>query len=146
MLNRIFFSAGTWAGLGLLSGLYWREFTKLNDFTGATQLSTAHTHALALGMLMLLAVLALAKTFNLPEKGMNLFILLYNIGVGLTFVMMLVKGSMQVLAMPFAESPMLSGFHGLGHMIVAGTLVHFFLMLMKAVRLESAKTPDTVSV
>lgn len=97
-------------------------------------------------MLVMLAVLALAKVFPLPEKGMNLFVLLYNIGVGLTFTMMVVKGSLQVLAMPLAESKMISGFHGLGHMIVAGSLVYFFLMLRKAVATASqGRVPATVN-
>lgn len=139
MLNRLFFSAGTWAGLGLISGLYWREFTKINEFEGQTMLSTAHTHALALGMLMFLVVLALAKVFSIPEKSGKLFALLYNIGLGFTFGAMVVKGTLQVLELPIAESKMWPGFAGLGHMLIAGTLVYFFLFLMKAVKAESAK-------
>ena len=57
MLNRILISAATWAGLGLASGVYWRELTKFTHFTGVTQLYTAHTHALALGLLMLASTL-----------------------------------------------------------------------------------------
>lgn len=147
MLNRLSISAATWAGLGLLAGLFWREFTKMNGFTGITQLSTSHTHALAIGMLPMLAFLALARVYPLPEKGMKLFTLLYNVGVGLTFLMMLVKGALQVLKAPFADSAMLSGIHGLGHMVVAGSLVYFFLMLKKAVRTVSAEaTTANVSV
>ena len=108
MLNRILSSAAAWAALGLASGLYWRELTKLNDFTGDTSLSTAHTHALSLGMLVLLTVLALAKAFALPERPTKLFVLLWNVGVGLTFGIMVVKGSLQVLGVEFATSPMLS--------------------------------------
>lgn len=146
MLNRLFYSAGTWAGLGLLSGLYWREFTKINGFTGTTQLSTAHTHALAIGMLVFLVILALARTFDLPQRGMGLFTILYNVGVGLTFGIMVVKGSLQVLGAPIATSPMFSGFAGLGHMMISGSLVYFFLMLRKAVAAASTTTPATVSV
>ena len=70
MLNRLFTSAAAWTAIGLLSGLYWREFTKLNEFTGETMLSTAHTHALALGTLVFLAVLGLigaASALKMPE-------------------------------------------------------------------------------
>ena len=51
--------------LGLLSGVFYREFTRFNDFTGKTQLSVVHTHVLALGMLAFLIVLALDKQFQL---------------------------------------------------------------------------------
>lgn len=81
MLNRILISAATWAGLGLASGVYWRELTKFTHFTGVTQLSTAHTHALALGLLMLLAVLA--PRAQVPaEKPTRLFVALWNARTG----------------------------------------------------------------
>ena len=36
----------TWLILGLISGVFYREWTTLADFTGDTQLSTMHTHML----------------------------------------------------------------------------------------------------
>ncbi|MBB1514061.1 MULTISPECIES: DUF2871 family protein [unclassified Tessaracoccus] len=132
MLNRLFFSAATWTALGLASGLYWREMTKLNDFTGHTQLATAHTHALALGTLMLLVVLALAKSFALGDKATTLFTVLWNVGLGLTFGAMIVKGTLQVLEIPIATSPMWAGIAGLGHMVLSGTFVYLFVILRRA--------------
>ena len=134
MLTRLYYSAGTWAGLGLVAGLYWREFTKLNDFTGVTQLATAHTHALAIGMLVFMAMLALAKLFPIADRAMGRVVVLYNVGVARTFGVMIVKGTLQVLGAEFASSPMLSGFAGLGHMIISGTLLYYFLVLGTAVR------------
>ena len=145
MLNRLFYSAGTWTGLGLLAGLYWREMTKFNEFTGDTSLATGHTHALALGPLVFLAVLALAKVFPIAEKSGKLFALLYNIGLGFTFGAMMVKGTLQVLEMPIATSAMWPGFAGLGHMILAGTWVYFFLILRKAVKATTTqRTEDLI--
>ena len=45
---------------GVASGLFYREFTKLNDFPEGqfTQLGLAHTHLLTLGFIVLLIVLA----------------------------------------------------------------------------------------
>ena len=43
--------------IGLISGVYFREFTKLKDFTDWTQLSVVHTHTLILGMFFFLIVL-----------------------------------------------------------------------------------------
>ena len=51
---------------GVASGLFYREFTKLNDFPEGqfTQLGLAHTHLLTLGFIVLLIVLALEKVFT----------------------------------------------------------------------------------
>ncbi|MHA6511190.1 DUF2871 domain-containing protein [Tessaracoccus sp. Z1128] len=142
MLNRLFTSAAAWTALGMGSGLYWREMTRFTDFTGDTQLSTAHTHALALGTLMLLVILALARAFSLPEKPTMLATLLWNVGLGLTFGAMVVKGTLQVLEIPIATSPMWAGIGGLGHMVITGTFVYLFVILRRA--LVAAPVPATV--
>ena len=142
MLNRLFTSAAAWTALGMGSGLYWREMTRFTDFTGDTQLSTAHTHALALGTLMLLVILALARAFSLPEKPTMLATLLWNVGLGLTFGAMVVKGTLQVLEIPIATSPMWAGIGGLGHMVLTGTFVYLFVILRRA--LVAAPVPATV--
>ena len=143
MLNRIFTAAAVWTGLALASGLYWRELTKFNDFPrGDTMLATAHTHALALGTLVLLAVLALAKVFGIAEKSGKLFVTLWSVGLGLTFGAMVVKGTLQVLRIELAESPMWAGFGGLGHMIITGTFIYFFVILRRAMKAQDA--PATV--
>lgn len=139
MVNKLFTSAAVWTGLGLASGLFYREFTRQRDFAGFTQLAVAHTHALALGTTILLVVLALTKVFALhADRRLHLFLLFWNIGLGLTFVMMLVKGSLQVTGAAFADSPMIAGISGLGHMILTGAFVLFFLILRRAVKAETA--------
>ncbi len=35
--------------LGMFLGVFYREFTKLNDYTGETVLNGLHTHVLVLG-------------------------------------------------------------------------------------------------
>ena len=134
MLNRLFASAATWTALGLAAGFYWRELTKFNDFPRTeTALATAHTHALALGTLVLLAVLAL---------GGRLFATLWNVGLGLTFGAMVVKGTLQVLRIELAESAMWAGIGGLGHMVLTGAFVYLFVLLRRALRAEAV--PATV--
>lgn len=139
MINKLFTSAAVWTGLGLASGLFYREFTRQTEFTGVTQLSVAHTHALALGTTILLVVLALAKVFALgADRRLGLFLGLWNGGLALTFTMMLVKGSLQVLDHPLATSKMLAGISGLGHMILTGAFVLFFVILGRAVKTDAA--------
>ena len=55
---------------GVASGLFYREFTKLNDFPEGqfTQLGLAHTHLLTLGFIVLLIALVLEKVFTLSRS------------------------------------------------------------------------------
>lgn len=147
MFSKLFTSAAVWTGLGLASGLFYREFTRQTGFTGATQLSVAHTHALALGTTILLVVLALTKVFSLDDdRRMRLFLTFWNTGLALTFGMMLVKGSLQVLGVAFSTSPMIAGISGLGHMTLTGTFVLFFLILRRALTADMTPVSSRVEV
>lgn len=143
MLRRIFVSAAVWAGLGLASGLYYREFTRSLHFEGFTQLALAHTHALALGTTFLLILLALAKAFDLNERSVGILLLLWNIGLGVTFGMLAIKGTMQVLAAPMADSGAIAGIAGLGHIVLTIAFVYLFMVLAPAVK--GVKEPATAS-
>ena len=70
-MKKLFYAASIYLVLGLSAGLYYREFTKANDYTAAdgfTQLAVAHTHLLTLGVIVLLIVLALEKVFALSNS------------------------------------------------------------------------------
>ena len=54
--------------IGVLSGLFYREYTKGKSFDGFTQLSVVHTHLLTLGFIVLLLVLILEKLFALSAS------------------------------------------------------------------------------
>lgn len=119
-----------YAVLGLVFGMFYREYTKANDFDGVTQLAVMHTHLFALGMLVMLIVLALEKLFSLSKtKWFNLFYWHYNGGLLLTVAMMLVIGMREVAGQ--ASTPMLAGIAGLGHIIISVALVFFFVALGK---------------
>lgn len=45
-MKKLYYSAVIYTVLGLLAGLFYRELTKAQDFTGDTQLSVLHTHLL----------------------------------------------------------------------------------------------------
>ena len=115
-LKTQYFLASAYTALGLLSGLFYREFTKFNGHPGGTQLAVVHTHWLTLGAICGLIFLLLEKQFELSvlTKRYKAFMITFNVGVVLTGTMMLIKGSLQVLGNPFADSPMLAGFAGLG--------------------------------
>ena len=145
-MKRLFTTANIYMILGLVFGLYYREFTKFNDFTGETQLSVMHTHLLALGMLFFLIVLVLDKVFAISgTKQFTLFYWFYNGGLALTLVMMFVHGTMDVLGKEV--SPAISGIAGLGHILLTIGLILFFHALghgvKRAVAERKAKAAGT---
>ena len=67
---------------GLVMGIFSREFTKLNNFSGYTVLKSVHTHTLVLGFLFFIIVLLLEKNFTISNnKSFNKWIVLYNLGL-----------------------------------------------------------------
>lgn len=45
--------------LGLIGGVFYREFSKLNGFTDFTTFSVVHTHYLILGISMVLVLISI---------------------------------------------------------------------------------------
>lgn len=127
--------------LGVTSGLFYREFTKANDFPeGAfTQLGLAHTHLLTLGFIVLLIALALEKLFTLSASGrlFSWFFRVYNAGVVLTSGMLIWHGSLTVLGKE--SSAMIAGIAGLGHIFLTAGMVLLFVLLRRAVTRESSE-------
>lgn len=118
--------------IGLLFGVYYRELTKWFDFSGKTQLSTLHTHTLVLGMFFFLIVLLLEKNFHITaHKWYKRFYITYNIGLGITLLLMLIHGTM--IVMGIESSAAISGIAGLGHIIMTIGLGFFFAILFGSV-------------
>lgn len=131
-MKKLYYAAVMYAVLGLGFGLFYREYTKAHHFDGVTQLAVMHTHLLAMGMLVMLIVLALEKLFDLSKsKWFNLFYWHYNGGLLLTVAMMLVIGMRDVVGQ--SSMPMLDGIAGLGHIIVTVAIVFFFMALGKRI-------------
>lgn len=122
----------------MIAGVFYREFTKINAFSGRTVLGFTHGHLLALGTLVFLIVALFYDKFNLANnKKFKMFFKVYNSGLILTVIMMLVRGVIQVkeVALTASKSAMISGIAGLGHIILFVGLLLFFM----ALREESAK-------
>ncbi|MBO0418744.1 DUF2871 domain-containing protein [Vagococcus fluvialis] len=123
---------------GLLAGVFYREFGRFNDFKGKSQLNTLHTHILVLGMFFFLIVLLLEKNFQLSEhKNYKKFYAIYNSGLGITLLIMLVHGCMTVLG--YEDSAMIAGFAGIGHIILTVGLGFFFNVLIAQVSKQENK-------
>jgi hypothetical protein len=145
-VRKIFTAAATYTALGLVGGVYYRELTKAEHFTGTTQLSFVHTHLFALGMLFFLVVLALEKSFTLTaSRWFPLFFIVYQVGLVLTVTLLVFHGTMTVLG--HQTGPAVSGIAGLGHIGLTAGLVFFLLALKERVdAAERAAAPASASV
>lgn len=134
-MKNLLYASFAYMVAGVASGLFYREFTKLNDFPAGefTQLGLAHTHLLALGFTVLLVVLALEKTFTISQSRRLFawFFWLYNAGVILTSAMLVWHGSLTVLGQE--STKMIAGIAGLGHMLITAGMIVFFVALRRAV-------------
>ncbi|GAA3167429.1 hypothetical protein GCM10010486_37680 [Nonomuraea roseoviolacea subsp. carminata] len=129
-VRRLLNTAHIYMIVGLVSGFFYRGLTKLNDFTGDTQLGLVHTHALALGMLVFLLVLVLEKQFGLTSNRLfGWFFWVYNAGLVLSLVMMTLHGTLTVLGRPSGDAIALAA--GLGHVLLTVGLVLLFITLGK---------------
>lgn len=118
----------------MVGGVFFREFTKFNDFTGVTSLGKIHTHLFTLGMfLFLIVALFAAHTQLRQEKQFKIFMVIYNIGVPLSAVMMLIRGILQVLGTELSKgtNAAISGIAGIGHILTGVGIVFLLLSLKK---------------
>ena len=84
----------------MVGGVFYREFTKWNGFTGVTALGKVHAHLFLLGMLVFMVTALYAAHSDLGQfRSFRVFLWIYNIGVPLTAAMMVVRGVSQVLGM-----------------------------------------------
>ena len=119
----------------MVAGVFYREFTKLQGFTGKTTLSVMHTHLLVLGMfLFLIAALFCGLERKLAEhKAFQRFYVLYNIYLPFFCVMLLIRGILQVQGADLSSgiNAMIAGIAGISHILMTVSLVFFFLALKK---------------
>lgn len=141
-MKKLYYSAVLYTVLGLAAGLFYRELTKAQDFTGTTQLSVLHTHLLTLGTLVFLIAIALQKVLELTRgRFFTAFFWTYHAGLILTTGLMTVHGTLTVLGKNAGAA--LSGTAGLGHILLTLALVFFFRCLYDRLRPEMAAAGPT---
>ena len=113
-------------------GIFSREFTKLNNFSGYTVLKSVHTHTLVLGFLFFIIVLLLEKNFTISNnKSFNKWIVLYNLGLLYLIIILSIRGILQDIGSDFVG---LSHIAGLGHAILGVSLVWFLAIVNKELK------------
>lgn len=121
----------------MAGGVFYREFTKLQGFTGVTALGKVHTHLFLLGMLVCLLVALFAERLDLTGiRSFRVFQWTYHIGVPLTAVMLLIRGITQVLGLTLSKgaSAAISGIAGIGHILTGVGIILLLVSLKKAAK------------
>ena len=142
-MKKLLYASFVYMIIGVTSGLFYREFTKANDFPEGdfTQLGVVHTHVLTLGFIVLLIVLVIEKVFAISRsrKLFAWFFWLYNIGLILTAAMMVWHGVLTVLGEE--STAMIAGIAGIGHIVITAAMVLFFVALRRAVLAPASTAP-----
>lgn len=118
----------------MAAGVFYREFTKFNGFTGRTTLAFAHVHLMVLGTVVFLFLGLAAKVTNLTEqKGFHIFCIVYNIALFFMVTVMIVRGIYQTLGTELSRGmdASISGIAGLSHIAIAGALIYLFMIFRK---------------
>lgn len=134
-MKRYMNTAVIYAVLAMIGGVFYREFTKFQGYTGKTTLSVVHTHYFMLGTFLFLMLLLLEKSFSFTEKKTKMNLLFYHIGLNLTCVMFMVRGVTQTLEVNLSKAmnAAISGIAGIGHILLGISLVFLLLQIKKSI-------------
>ena len=123
------------AVLAMVGGVFYREFTKFNGFTGKTTLGVVHPHYFLLGMVFFLLLLLLEKNFGFTGPKTGRVLAAYQVGLNLTTVMLVVRGVTQVLGTSLSSgmTAAISGMAGIGHIILGVSLVVLLVQIWRSV-------------
>ncbi|HDX9613071.1 TPA: DUF2871 domain-containing protein [Bacillus toyonensis] len=131
-MKKLYNAAFIYLIIGLLSGVFAREYTKAQGINGSTMLQLVHTHVLVLGFIFFLVAFALVKVFQIQEtKSFRAWFVVYNTGLIVTIVTMVCRGLLQVNGTDFNG---LSHMAGLGHVIISIGFVWFMILLKKSIK------------
>ncbi|MGL4911837.1 MAG: DUF2871 domain-containing protein [Romboutsia sp.] len=131
-MQKIFKISSFYLFLGLVLGVFYREFTKFNHFTGTTTLGLVHTHTLILGFMFFMIVLLLEKNFKISDsKNFKAWFITYNVGLIYLISMLVFRGVLQVQGTDFNG---LSHIAGLGHAILGISLIWFTVIVNKVIK------------
>lgn len=136
-MKRILNTAFFYLILGLISGVFYREFTKIYGYTNYTRLSVLHTHLLTLGMMIFMIIFLIASIYNklIETKKFTIFYFTYNISFLVMIITILIRGILEVQNINLNKSfnAAISGIAGLSHIGISVALIILFLELKKQV-------------
>lgn len=134
-MKRYINTALLYAVFAMAGGVFYREFTKFNGFTGKTALSVVHTHYFLLGVVFFLLLLLLEKSFSFTGAKTGRVLVTYHIGLNLTAVMFVLRGIVQVrgLAISTGMNAAISGVAGIGHILLGVSMLLLLVQIKRSV-------------
>lgn len=138
-MKKLMYSSAFYTLLGLLSGLFYREMSKAENFSGYSQLNITHTHLLVLGTIIFLIFMIIEFQLKLTANRQlfNYFFYIFHLGVLITVTMQFING---IAAMKdFNVSPAIAGIAGLGHITITLAFILFFVLLNKRLNAYTGK-------
>lgn len=134
-MKRYINTALLYAVFAMAGGVFYREFTKFNGFTGKTTLSVVHTHYFLLGVVFFLLLLLLEKSFSFTGAKTGRVLVTYHIGLNLTAVMFVLRGIVQVrgIAVSTGMNAAISGVAGIGHILLGVSMLLLLVQIKRSV-------------
>ncbi|MBF7015902.1 DUF2871 domain-containing protein [Staphylococcus durrellii] len=138
-MKRLMYSSALYTLLGMLSGLFYREMSKGENFNGYSQLNVTHTHFLVLGTIMFLIFMIIEHQLKLTKnmKLFNYFFYIFHLGLLVTVAMQFINGIATMK--DFSVSPAIAGIAGLGHILITIAFILFFVLLNKRINANANK-------
>lgn len=130
MVKRYANMALVYAVIAMIFGVFYREYTKFNHFTGQTNLSVMHAHYFMLGMFFFLILMLTEKSFRFSDKNTGKIIIVYHLGLNISGAAFLMRGLAQVGGTELSKGmdASISGIAGIGHILIGVCLI---LLLQK---------------
>ncbi len=133
MIKRYANIAFFYAILAMIFGVFYREYTRFQNFTGQTRLSVLHTHYFLLGMVFFLLLMVIEQGIAFSDSATGKLIVLYQCGLNVTGLAFLLRGLMQISV----ENPSggmdasISGIAGIGHILLGVSMILILLKIKK---------------
>lgn len=114
-------------------GVFYREFTRFSHFSGVTRLSVLHTHYFMLGMFFFLVLMLAEKAFSFSDRGAGKLLLVYQLGLNITGLGLLMRGLTQVWGSEVSRGldASISGVAGIGHILLGASMILLLLLKIK---------------
>lgn len=129
-MKRLMNASIVYGVLGLIGGVFYREFTKYNGFTDFTTLSVVHTHYLMSGMVFFLLLDLFEKNFHFVDNKVLKYLLLYHIGLNLTVFLLTIRGVVQV----FSLDALIAVLFGISHLILGISMVLVLISIRNCIK------------
>lgn len=122
--------------LALISGVFYREFTKYFNYNGKTYLSKMHPHIIVLGVIFIL-IIYLSILFLKNDELVNKLkkpLLFFSISLIITVVLFMLHGISQITDPSYilTKAQVFSGLAGIGHTLLSISMLYILLKIYRA--------------